>query len=172
MFKPSEEFKKDIEEKNITHIRAELVTIAHEDRGFYTTQFDDALAYVETAHIEGLFVPFNGETFKPKEEWNRNYWTYLVSSLMDNFCKERINHLKEVGRYVYPDHHKNEDNHSSTQKTEAPQKERVKGKKQSPIIVLGVAAAAALIGYTIIGTKTAIGAAIIAGGIMMTRKGN
>ena len=169
MFKPSEEFKKDVAEKNILHIRDELTTIAHEDRGFYTTKFDDALAYAEAANIEGLFDPFDGEIFKPKEEWDRNYWSLIVASLMDNFCKERIAHLKEVGKHVYPVQRKT-DGFDSKQESSSQQHKEIRGKKTSPIIVLGVAAAAALIGYTIIGTKTAIGAAIIAGGIMMSRK--
>ena len=95
-------FRNDVEEKNVLHIRDELITIAHEDRGFYTTKFDDALAYARNANIENLFDSYNNESFKPKEEWDEEYWRYIASSLMDNFCEERINHLKEVGRYVYP----------------------------------------------------------------------
>ena len=90
MFIPSNEFKKDVKEKNILHIRDELTTIAHEDRGFYTSKFDDALAYAKDAGIVGLFDTFDNEPFKPKEEWNREYWSYIAASLMDNFCMESI----------------------------------------------------------------------------------
>ena len=77
-----------------------------------------------------------------------------------------INHLRKIGRHVYPKQSINkaeqfDKNHKGQENI------GTQGKKQSPIIVLGVAAAAALIGYTIIGTKTAIGAAIIAGGLML-----
>ena len=149
MFIPSDEFRKDVEEKNILHIRDELTTIAHEDRGFYTTKFDDALAYAKNANIEGLFDNFDNETFKPKEEWDREYWAYIAASLMDNFCEERINHLKEIGRCVYPKPQK-----TATENYEKTRKKEEHGKKQSPIIVLLVAAAAALLGYTIIGMLT------------------
>ena len=167
MFKPSDEFRKDVEEKNILHIRDELTTIAHEDRGFYTTKFDDALAYAKKANIDGLFDIYDNEPFKPKEEWNREYWAYVAASLMDNFCEERINHLKEVGRFVYPRPAKR-----VSEDSEQPHRKEEHGKKHSPVIVIGVAAAAALIGYTIIGTKTAIGAAILAGGFMLAKGKN
>ena len=94
-------FKKDVESKNVNHIRDELTTIAHSDRDFHTSEFDDYLQYAKDAKIEDLFDKFDGEEFKPKDEWDEKYWSYIVSSLMDNFCKERIDHLKEVGKYVY-----------------------------------------------------------------------
>ena len=170
MFKPSEEFRKDVEEKNVINIRVDLNTVILADRGFYTTEFDEMLTYAETSHIEGLYDVFDGEEFKSKEEWNQEYWRYLVASLGDNFCKERINHLKEVGRYVYPKQQKTTNNTSSANRFQK-KEENNEEKKQSSIIVVGVAAVAALIGYTIVGTKTAaIGAAIIAGGLMLAKE--
>jgi hypothetical protein len=45
---------------------------------------------------------FDGEEFEPEENWNQNYWALIASSLMDNFCEERIDHLEKVGKKVYP----------------------------------------------------------------------
>lgn len=99
--KITDKFKKDVEDKNITHIRDELTTIAHSDRTLSNGEFDAYLDYAKKANINGLFDPFDGEKFKPKEEWDKNYWSYMVASLMDNFCNERVKHLKDIGRYVY-----------------------------------------------------------------------
>ena len=95
------QFKKDVEDGNVSHIRDELTTIAHSDRTLSNGEFDAYLDYAKKANVSGLFDPFDGEKFKPKEEWDAKYWSYINASLMDNFCNERINHLKEVGKYVY-----------------------------------------------------------------------
>ncbi len=101
MFTPSKELLEDIETRDIQHIRNEFTTIAHEDRSFSTGKFDATLEYVISKNIEGVIVPFDQEIFKSREEWDRDYWAILVASLMDNFCMERINHLKEVSKAVY-----------------------------------------------------------------------
>jgi len=102
MYKANDYLVDAIEKKNLTHIRDEFTVIAHEDRPFATGKFEETLAYVKSKNIDGLVVPFDGEQFKPKEEWDKDYWAILVSSLMDNFCVERINHLKDVSRILYP----------------------------------------------------------------------
>jgi hypothetical protein len=97
----SDDFKDDVKDKNVTHIRDTLTTIAHEDRAFKTGKFDAYLDYAKKANISDLFDSFDGEEFKPKTDWDKDYWSYVCASLMDNFCKERIDHLKDVGEYVY-----------------------------------------------------------------------
>lgn len=91
-----------ISNKKITLIRNEFSVIAHEDPSFSTGKFDATLEYVKSKKIDGVFDAFDGRVFKSKEEWNEEYWALIVSSLMDNFCEERIDHLKEVSRYLYP----------------------------------------------------------------------
>lgn len=97
----SNTFKQDVEKGSVIHIRDELTTICHEDRSFSTGKFDAYLDYAKKANISGLFDTFDGEDFKPKNEWDKDYWSYITASLMDNFCNERIRHLKEVGKHVY-----------------------------------------------------------------------
>ena len=98
----SKNLQKDVLEKNVRHIRDDLITIVHEDRSFQTGKFEEALSYIKEHGIEGLYEPFDHEDFKSRNEWNEDYWRYMVNSLLDNFCMERIEHLKDVGRTLFP----------------------------------------------------------------------
>ena len=102
MFKPSNDLEKNIIDKNLVRIKNEFNIIVHQDRSFSTGKYGQTLDYVKAKNIEGLFVSFDGEAFKPIEEWDFEYWAYMAASLMDNFCEERIEHLMEVSKTLYP----------------------------------------------------------------------
>lgn len=90
-----------VDEKNLTHIKSALTSIALKDPNFSTGEFEAALRYVDE-HGINLYEPFDGETFKPESDWDKNYWRYINASLEDNFCRERIDELKRVGKKIYP----------------------------------------------------------------------
>lgn len=102
MFKPNDYLKKALDNKNVVRIRSAFTVIAHEDPSFSTGKFNETLEYVKKENIHGVFSPFDGKEFQPKENWNEEYWALIVSTLVDNFCMERINHLKEVSKVLYP----------------------------------------------------------------------
>lgn len=102
MFKANDYFEEAILNSNLVRIRSAFTVIAHEDPSFSTGKFQQALEYVKSKNIEGLFVEFDRRTFQPEEEWNEDYWALIVSSLVDNFCMERINHLKDISHVLYP----------------------------------------------------------------------
>ena len=183
MFIPSKELERDIAAKNIGHIRDELTTIALEDRGFYTGRFDEALEYVKGKHIDGLFDSFDKETFKVQEQWDGDYWGTLNASLMDNFCMERIDHLKEVGKAVYPkvcqttSLNERGSSNGSKQSNAVYVTGEMKGKKSMPIVVkAGVGATCAVVaGVATIGvTKTmvGVGAILMVGGALLWHRKN
>ena len=89
-----------VKEKDISHIKNALTLITRKDRSFYSSEFDEALAYVKSNGID-IYNKFDGEQFKPESEWDDNYWNYINASLMDNFCDERINLLKQIGKKIY-----------------------------------------------------------------------
>lgn len=91
-----------IEKKSLVGIYSVFYTIAHGDRNFSSNKFRCVLDYVKRQNIKGFMQEFDGEEFEPEEKWDENYWALVASSLMDNFCEERINHLEAVGRKVYP----------------------------------------------------------------------
>lgn len=91
-----------IEKKSLVGIYSVFYTIAHGDPNFSTGKFRQILDYVKSKGIDNLFQKYDGEEFEPEEQWDEDYWALIASSLVDNFCMERINHLEEVGRKVYP----------------------------------------------------------------------
>ena len=97
----SVQLKQDVEEKNIRHIINDLIMIIHNDRGLYTNEFEDALVYVRQAGIT-VEEPFDGKEFADESQWNDEYWARQMAELRFNFCRERIDHVKAVGRKLYP----------------------------------------------------------------------
>ena len=90
-----------IEKKSLVGIYSVFYTIAHGDPNFSTNKFKETLAYVKTKNIQGLMQEYDGEEFEMEDKWNEGYWALIASSLMDNFCEERIAHLEAVGKKVY-----------------------------------------------------------------------
>lgn len=91
-----------ISKKSLVGIYSVFYTIAHGDPNFSTNKFRNVLEYVKTKNIPGLLQEFDGEDFEPEEKWDEDYWALVASSLIDNFCEERIQHLEIVGKKVYP----------------------------------------------------------------------
>lgn len=87
---------------NLIAIYSVFYTILHEDPGFFTGKFRSTFDYVRSREIPGFIQPYDGEPFAPPEEWDQDYWAMTASDLVDNFCIERIMHLEEVGKQLYP----------------------------------------------------------------------
>lgn len=90
-----------IQKKNLVGIYSVFYTIAHGDPSFSTGKFIETLNYVKSKNIEGFMQEFDGEEFQPENKWNEEYWAFIASSLIDNFCETRIKHLEQVGKKVY-----------------------------------------------------------------------
>lgn len=86
---------------DLTGIYSIFYTVLHEDPAFSTGKFEQLLAYVRSRNVPEFMQPFDGEKFGSEEEWNEEYWALQASELVDNFCEERIEHLKKVGRKLY-----------------------------------------------------------------------
>lgn len=57
----------------------------------------------ETASIKGLYDEHDGSAFNTnKETWNDEYMNILMVEVVENFSHERIEHLKDVVRYLRP----------------------------------------------------------------------
>ncbi len=55
------------------------------------------------ASMAGLYDQYDGgELISDKSQWTNNYMDKLMVKLISNFSPERINHLKEVVRYLVP----------------------------------------------------------------------
>ena len=119
-----------VAEKDLGKIYSSFYTILLSDPGFSSGKFDQAFSEIKRYNIEGFLQPYNGRPFKTKEEWNSQYWDSVASELMDNFCMERINHLKAVGAVVYP----SQNNQIQSGEAEKDQDKKEKKKKQKPSV--------------------------------------
>ena len=146
--------EKALREGNLMHIKNALSGIMLRDKGFNTNEFDESLKYAQSK-IGGLIEEDDGDTeFKPQSEWNAGYWDYLNAALIYNFSRKKIDHIKEVGRFVYgsaPSSEKKTSNpsrQSSTSpssQTTARQSSRAKSQNTNQFLNLPIAAAGVVI---------------------------
>lgn len=99
--KVSAKLKKDVAEGNVRHAVNDLLIIIHNDRGLYTSEFADSLAYVRAAGLD-VEVPFDGGDFADRSQWDSDYWASQMTELRFNFCVERIAHVRDIGRKLWP----------------------------------------------------------------------
>lgn len=98
----SKTLQEAIDKKDILGIHSSFYTIALSDPGFSTGKFEEVLNYVKEKKIDGFLEPHDDEEFLDKELWTEEYWSHTASKLQDNFSEERIQHLIDVGKKVYP----------------------------------------------------------------------
>lgn len=96
----SEEFKKNVAAKDVFLVRSALLDYLILDRSFKT--FNESLDYA--AKFLPVFQEYNGKAFETdKSKWNETYLNEQKAFLMINFCRERVEHIKEVIRVVLPE---------------------------------------------------------------------
>jgi hypothetical protein len=93
-----------VKSKNLSKIREALGTICYTSRDFRSGAFDAHLKYVLDSGID-IFEEYNGEPLisekKKLEDMNDDDFSEAVFELKENFCKERINDVKKIGKYLY-----------------------------------------------------------------------
>lgn len=107
MFKPNEMLNKYISKKPIDRygIIGALIGYINIDPKFQTNNFNLALDFVfkngvsKTSLYESFNPDFDFET--NKEKWNLDYYSLARVCLKENFCPERIKHVKEVANYLF-----------------------------------------------------------------------
>ena len=52
--------------------------------------------------LQGLYEVHDGRDFQDKSTWDDNYMNKLMVQVVNNFSKQRVNHLKEVVEYLRP----------------------------------------------------------------------
>ena len=102
--KPTSMLISAIAEKNTRKIVGALMGYVFADRTM--KDFDDALKFVESQGISAvsLYVPYDPDN-RPintnSANWNIDYYCVAVAGLEQNFCSQRIEHVKQVARKVY-----------------------------------------------------------------------
>lgn len=112
-----------LQEGNIKSARRVIANICPFDRTFTTSKFEDALEYVRDVKGVDIYEPFD-ESIKPlyAERVDRKDQTLeaddfavSVAYLKENFCPERIEDTKKLGRYLFPEEmHQNKKSDGNT----------------------------------------------------------
>lgn len=107
-YKPNDKISKCIQDKDIGALREYIGTIIYSDRAFLHGEFEAAVKYLtEDCFLTELFEPFNGDPpLKSKRSncaFQQSDFTEAVYDLKDNFCRERIEDVKIIGRFLYKD---------------------------------------------------------------------
>ncbi|WP_302814827.1 hypothetical protein [Ruthenibacterium lactatiformans] len=100
-----------LREGNLKSVRRIISNICPSDRAFTTSKFADALEYVRKVKGVDIYEPFDA-SLKPlyAERVDRKDPTLeeddfaaSVACLKENFCPERIEDTKKLGRYLFPE---------------------------------------------------------------------
>lgn len=136
----------------------------------------------EASKLNGLYDKHDGRPFnKNKETWDDEYMNELMVEVIDNFSHERIEHLKEVVRYLRPiteetiktqkldSRDKNNNYKKQTRYQEQKYRDQIDGNYRGSKIAMGAVVGAVVGGVTasIIGI-TAVGGTFVgavAGGV-------
>lgn len=111
-----------LREGNLKSVRRIISNICPSDRAFTTSKFADALEYVRKVKGVDIYEPFDA-SLKPlyAERVDRKDPTLeeddfaaSVACLKENFCPERIEDTKKLGRYLFPNEMHNKNSKSSS----------------------------------------------------------
>jgi hypothetical protein len=94
-----------IRSKDIKAIRDVLTTSMVQDPGFSKGVFEERLKRCHIADISDseLFVSFEGSAInRDPNAWTKDYYAEQRTEFRYNFSRERLDHLKKVGRKLYP----------------------------------------------------------------------
>lgn len=95
----STEFQKNVQAGDIFSVRSALIDYLIVDRTFM--KFDEALAFA--GKNMDVIVPFDGKALQEDTAgWDEDYLNLAKVGLLNNFSRERIDHLKAVIKTVMP----------------------------------------------------------------------
>lgn len=104
MFQPSNPLRQAVESGDAYKVRGALIGIIQADPGFQTGKLDDAISYAESHSVS----PFEAQNdpqlpMNSEETWDSAYFASSVTYLRENFTKERLEHVRKVGRKTHPE---------------------------------------------------------------------
>lgn len=124
----SNEFMKIVNEKAILDVKIQLKQYALLDESLKI--FNDAFEYAKEKLGKELIEEHDGEDFNENSaEWDEDYAIGIASDLTFNFSQERVDHLREVFKKVYPNAKPYEEGSSSHKTSNGPNTGKVVGVK-------------------------------------------
>ncbi len=119
------------------------------------------------ASIDSLYDRHDGRSFRQdKNSWNDAYMEELMVQAIENFSHERLNHLKEVVRYLRPVKEKPAPSYAENQRTSGYQEQKKRDMQKGDYRGAKVAAGA-VIGAFIGGTVTVLAEAPVVAGALV-----
>lgn len=103
----NETIEKAIKSKNIQLLREYLGNICYIDANFSTGEFDSTIRYIKNSGIseeELKDKKLEGELITDQKAipYTQDDFIEAVSKLKNNFCDERIEDVKKIGKMLYP----------------------------------------------------------------------
>lgn len=97
----SKEFMKLVADKAVVDVKIVLKQYALMDKSL--NEFNESFEYAKEKLGQELIEKHDGEEFnKNSSDWDEDYAIGIVSDLSFNFSQERVNHMREVFKKVYP----------------------------------------------------------------------
>lgn len=94
-----------IAKKDLFMLREALGNTIYGCRDFSDGEFDGAVRYVERHGVK-IKEAYDGKPLisktKPEDEWDGDDFADAIAELKMNFCDERINDVKKIGKKLYP----------------------------------------------------------------------
>ena len=97
-FEPLDFLKVAVESGNISNVRAAISSYITKNPGNRNRELNDVLS----DKLWEEHIAKSGET-KNKSQWTKDYFRMIRSNLRNNFSMDRMNHILEVGQYLYKD---------------------------------------------------------------------
>lgn len=128
-----EAIENGIKNNDISALREAIGSICYTSRDFSSGEFDEAIKYVESKGIKIKDDMLIGNTTisSTKEDFTDEDFADAVFELKNNFCDERINDVKIIGKKLYGRIHK-EDNETNISNGASPNHQS----HQSGLIIL------------------------------------
>lgn len=103
----NETIEKAIKSKNIQLLREYLGNICYIDANFSTGEFDSTIRYIKNSGIseeELKDKKLEGELITDQKAipYTQDDFIEAVAKLKNNFCDERIEDVKKIGKMLYP----------------------------------------------------------------------
>ena len=122
-----DEIEKGIADNDIERIREAIGSICYVDRDFSKGEFDRVLRYVESKGIKVKDDTLDGKLISDgKTAYTDKDFTRAIFMLKKNFCNERIEDVKKIGKTLYKKTVQKEQNKSNQNQTDNKEKESKK----------------------------------------------
>ena len=168
-FEPNALIKECINNRDLKGLRGALTTIIYRDRNFSTGDFDNSVDYtINKCQIKEVYQPFDkmeplfNDSIKSRMFTEENFGD-AIYELKVNFCKERIDDVKIIGKELYPVKSEKDSERNFTQSTavNTGKKQQSYNSKSSPIKKNGVDAVTIVKGVAVLAV-VAVAISIIA----------